>query len=291
MSAVIIGASGQDGYYLSTYLTQLGINVVQVSLHGNHVRLNLSSFEEVKAFIKKHQPHYLFHLAAKSTTRHEVWQHNHEAISTGTLNILESVNHFSPQCKVFLAGSGLQFINKGVPIRESDPFHASSQYAISRIQSAYAARYYRSLGVQAYFGYLFNHDSPLRSEAHVSRKVVETAKKIMQGSSIKLQIGDMSVMKEWGFAGDIVKGMWTLVNQNKIFEANIGTGIAFSIKDWIETCFRLIGKNWEDYVESNPEFVAEYKVLVSDPSLIRSLGWKPEVSFEDLAEMMMEGSP
>ena len=291
MSAVIIGARGQDGYYLTRHLTRLGIQVLPVSRYGDDIRLNLSVFEEVDDFVKKHQPQYIFHLAAKSTTRHEVWQHNHETISTGTLNILESVYKEAPQCKVFLAGSGLQFINKGVPIRESDPFYASSQYAICRIQSAYAARYYRSLGVKAYFGYLFNHDSPLRTEAHVSRKVVETAKRIAHGSKEKLNIGDMSVKKEWGFAGDITKGMWALVNQENIFEANIGTGMAFSIKEWIEICFRIAGKNWEEHVESKTEFVPEYKVLVSDPSLIYSLGWKPEVTFGKLAEMMMVGNP
>jgi len=291
MSAVIFGASGQDGYYLSAYLTRLGIDILPVSMHGDHLRLDLSSFEDVQAFVKKHQPQYIFHLAAKSTTRHEVWQHNHDTISTGSLNILEAVYNHTPQCKVFLAGSGLQFVNKGVPIRETDPFEASSQYSISRIQSAYAARYYRSLGLQVYFGYLFNHDSPLRSEAHISRKVVETVKRIEQGSKEKLRIGDLSVRKEWGFAGDIIRGMWTLVKQNKIFEANIGTGIAFSIQDWINTCFSLIGKNPEDFVESNPEFVPEYKILVSDPSLIHSLGWNPEVSFEKLAERMMKGQP
>ena len=159
-----------------------------------------------------------------------------------------------------------------------------------RIASAYAARYFRTLGLKVYVGYLFNHDSPLRTEKHITKKIAEAAKRIANGSSERLEIGDISVIKEYGFAGDIVKGIWTLVNQDKIFEANISTGKGYSIEKWLDECFSIINMKWEDHVIIKKDFVAEFRQLVSDPSMIFSLGWKPETSFKQLAKMMMSDS-
>jgi GDPmannose 4,6-dehydratase len=213
---------------------------------------------------------------------------NHGTIVTGTTNILEAVKMKSPGTKVFISGSGLQFENNERPIKETDPFEARDAYSLCRIQSVYTARYFRSTGLNVYVGYFFNHDSPLRTERHMTKKIAEAAKRIGKGSKEKIAIGDIEAIKEYSFAGDVVKGIWTLVSQDKIFEANISSGKGYSIKDWLEKCFSMINKNWEDYVTADNEFVPEYKQLVSDPSLIFSLGWKPEMSFEDLAKLMMK---
>src|SRR4029079_12519546 len=114
-------------------------------------------------------------------------------------------------------------------ISETDPFEASSIYAVNRIHTVYAARYYRALGVKAYVGYFFNHDIPLRSERHINKKIIEAAKRIAAGSKEKLEIADVNVKKEFGFAGDIVKGIWSLVDQDTVPEAMIGTGKAYAI--------------------------------------------------------------
>src|SRR5258708_14958887 len=163
MTAIIFGANGQDGYYLSRLLEQMNIQWIGISRSGNFYRINITDYKEVSETVKKYQPEYIFHLAANSTTSHSAWKENHDTISTGSLNILEAVKEFSPSTKIFLAGSGLQFENQNNPINDSDPFAATSVYAVARIHSAYAARYYRSLGVKVYTGYLFNHDSPLRN--------------------------------------------------------------------------------------------------------------------------------
>ena len=287
MNALIFGANGQDGHYLSDLCRSQGITPVGVSRSGDWVRADVSDLDQVRGLIKQYTPAYIFHLAARSTTRHEALFENHETISTGTLNILESVRTLSPQARVFLAGSGLQFKNTGKPVSENDPFEASSAYAVARIQSVYAARYYRSLGVRVYVGYLFHHESPLRGPGHVSKMIALAAQRIAAGSSEPLELGDITVEKEWTFAGDVAQAMLTLVRQDSVFEAAIGSGTTYSIRDWLEQCFGIIGKDWKDHVRLKEGFVAEYPRLVSDPSTIRSLGWSPKVGFAELARMMM----
>ena len=287
MKAIIFGANGQDGQYLTLLLLKEKIQVIRISRSGDFLKTAITSYDEVTALIQKEQPDFIFHLAANSTTKHDALFENHNTIATGTLNILEAVKEFSQHTKVFISGSGLQFLNNGNPIKETDPFAANDAYSISRIQSVYAARYFRSLGIKVYVGYFFNHDSPLRTERHVTKMISETVKRIAAGSNEKLKIGDMSVVKEWSYAGDIVKGIWLLVNQDKIFEANIGSGIGYSIKEWIEVCFKLVSSNMNENVEIRNDFVSSYKKLISDNSVIKSLGYQPEVSFSSLAKMMM----
>lgn len=288
MKAIIFGANGQDGYYLSQLCQDKGINTKCISRSGNFVLGDVSNYTFVEQIIKEYQPNYIFHLAAKSTTRHEALFENHETISTGTLNILEATYRQSIHSKVFIAGSGVQFHNDGNPISENNLFEASSAYAVARIQSVYAARYYRSKGVKAYVGYLFHHESPLRKLDHVSQKVVQAAKRIAQGSHEKLKIGNIWVEKEWTFAGDVVRGIMTLVEQDQVFEATIGSGQAYTIKDWIALCFSMLNLDWVQYVEEQKEFKPEYNRLVSDPSKMHSLGWQSQVTLQELASMMID---
>ncbi len=287
MKAIIFGANGQDGFYLIKLLKALNINTIGVSRSGDFLGTDIGNFKEVSEIINREQPDYIFHLAANSTTRHDAIFENHKTIATGTLNILEAVKEFSLYTKVFISGSGLQFLNNSDPIKETDPFAANDAYSVNRIQSVYAARYFRSLGLKVYVGYFFNHDSPLRTERHVTKMISETVKRIAEGSNEKLEIGDMSVIKEWSYAGDIVKGIWLLVNQEQVFEANISSGEGHSIKEWTEECFKLVGLNLNDQVVEKKDFKSGYKKLISDNSIIKALGYKPEVSFHDLAKMMM----
>jgi GDPmannose 4,6-dehydratase len=289
MKALIFGISGQDGYYLSQLCLENNIEVIGVSRSpGDWIQWTVSDFDLVENLVKIHQPDYIFHLAANSTTQHFALFENHEAISTGTLNILENVRLHSPNSKVFLSGSAMQFENIGLPIDEKTPFEAKSPYAIARIQTVYAARYYRTkFNLSVYVGYFFNHDSPLRSQQHVNQKIVSFVKSLSQNEDAKLEIGDLSVKKEFNFAGDVVEAVWQLVNQNQVFEAIIGSGKAYSIEDWLKICFDSVRKNWQDYVEIINDFQSEYQVLVSNPALIKSIGWQPKTSIEDLAKMML----
>lgn len=288
MSALIFGANGQDGFYLSELLNKQGIKVIGISKNGDFLRVDITSYEQLAALVKQQKPEYIFHFAANSTTRHDALFENHATISTGTLNILEAVKNHSPLTKVFISGSGLQFVNLDKPITESDAFEARDPYSVSRIHSVYAARYYRTLGLQVYVGYFFNHDSPRRTERHMAKKISESARRISAGSEEQLIIGDISVVKEWTFAGDVVRGVLALVQQEDVYEANIGSGLGYSIEDWLDICFKTVQKDWKKHVIVQNDFTPEYKSLVSDSSLLFSLGWKPVVSFSQLAKMMID---
>ncbi len=185
----------------------------------------------------------------------------------------------------------MQFKNEGLPINEQTPFEAGSPYAVSRIQSVYAGRYYRKVaGLKVYTGYFFNHDSPLRSEQHVNQKIIRAVQRISHGSTGKLELGNIHVQKEFNYAGDVVNAIWKLVNQDHVFEAVIGSCKAYSIEQWIDYCFSKIGKNWQDFVVLKADFVPEYQVLVSDSALMMSLGWTPRVNFYELADLMINES-
>jgi len=289
MKTIIFGINGQDGYYLKEICQKKHIEVLGISRSfGEWKNRSVGNFSFVENLIKNEQPEYIFHLAANSTTKHDALFENHETISTGTLNILEAVKRHSPDSRVFITGSGVQFKNEGMPIKETDEFEANSPYSVARIQSVYAARYYRSLGLKVYVGYLFHHESPLRKSTHISKIIIDAVKRIANGSNEKIILGDISVKKEWAFAGDIVEGIVTLVDQDKIFEACIGTGEAYSIQNWLEICFSRIHKDWTEYVTLKESFQPEYKMLVSDPSTINSIGWRPKINFENLCKIMLE---
>jgi GDPmannose 4,6-dehydratase len=290
-SAIIFGASGQDGHYLCRLLRERGIRPIGVARSaGPWTRGDVGDYAFVEKLVCSTMPTHIFHLAANSTTDHAALFEHHETISTGALAVLEAAFRHAPDAKVFIVGSGVQFANVGAPIRETDEFEAGSAYAVARIQSVYAARYYRTLGVKAYVGYLFHHDSPLRERRFVSKQVVEGLKRIRQRETDVLSIGDPTVRREWVFAEDVARGMLTLVEQESTFEATVGSGEARSISEWIRACANELSLDEGEFsVVSEPDFIPPFGVLVSDPSTMRALGWKPRVTFEELAAKMVRG--
>jgi GDPmannose 4,6-dehydratase len=288
MTALIFGINGQDGYYLKLLLQKNGITVIGVSRSpGDWIVGNVSNFNFVAELIRKYKPSYIFHLAANSSTKHDLVFENFETISTGTLNILEAGYRYSPESKIFISGSGLQFINNGLPISETDEFDPNSSYSVVRIQSVFAARYYRSLGLKVYVGYFFNHDSPLRSEKHVNQKIIQALKRIVAGSREKLELFDISIKKEFSFAGDIMEAVLLLVENDLIFEAVIGSGKAYSIEDWLDLSFGVYKIDWRSKIQLSKSAYKEYDILVSDPGTILNLGWRPKHDISDLVNIML----
>lgn len=287
--AIIFGANGQDGYYLSLLLNSKGLYVVKVSRSGGDVIGDVTDYTFVRNLIKNLAPDYIFNLAANSSTKHSVIFENHATISSGTLNILESVKEYSQNSKIFICGSAIQFENMGDAIDEKSPFKAISAYSASRIYSVYLARYYREhFGLQIYIGYLFNHDSPVRKASHFNQKVILGIKEILVGSENKIDLGNLTIRKEFGFAGDFVEAIWLFVNQNNLNEVVIGTGKTYSLKQWVKICFEIVGLDWEKYVKHNENQKIEYNILWSNPKLIQSIGWIPKVEIENLAKMMIK---
>ena len=289
--AIIFGIHGQDGFYLSQLLKQNQIEVIGVSRSaGEWIQGDVGDRSFVESLIRSKQPDYFFHLAANSKVDHELLFEHQSTIVNGTLNILESVFQHSPLSRVFITGSGLQFANDGNPVNEKNEFMARDAYSLARIQAVYAARHYRNKGVKTYVGYLFHHDSPLRTAQHLNRKIADAAKAVAAGKEYSLTIGDVTVEKEFGFAGDIVKGIFHLLQQDSLQEACIGTGKAYSIEKWLELCFSSTGKNWKDHVKLENDYIPDFKRLVSDPSALNATGWKAETGIEELASLMLTSS-
>ena len=287
MRAIIFGANGQDGRYLRDLLINYNVEVTCISRNGPFVNGDIASFEFVKKIISNVIPDYIFHLAAKSSTDHKFIFENYRTICDGTNNILECAKDICPRVRIFIAGSALQFENNGAPINEASAFMPSSVYAAARISSVMMSRYFREkFNLKIYVGYLFNHDSIYRSEDHINQKIVQTVKRIALGSREKLVIGDLTVRKEFNYAGDIVTAIWALVNQDYKYEAVIGSGKAYSIQDWVDICFQIANTDSVEYISSKNGYKSDFQTLVSDPSLILSIGWKPKVNIDQLAEMM-----
>ncbi|WP_413171244.1 GDP-mannose 4,6-dehydratase [Anabaena azotica] len=293
MKAIIFGASGQDGYYLSQLLSRDGIDFISVSrsqgITGNWVKGDVCDSLKTSELIHAYSPNYIFHLAANSSTIHDHLIENYLTISSGSVTILEAAYKLNNNCRVFIAGSGLQFENKNIPISETANFSCNNAYSMARIQSVYAARYFRSIGLKVYVGYLFHHESSLRKPYYVSQKIVQAAKAIGAGEERIIDLGNIDIQKEWLFAQDVTEAILTLVNQDIVYEAVIGSGLSYSIRDWLDLCFRFVGKDWNSYVKFNPNFSSGYSRLVSDPKTIMSLSWLPKISFDMLAEIMMLG--
>lgn len=288
-TALIFGASGQDGGYLTQLLSDAGLSVVATSRRGTPA-CDVGDFAQVEALVRQHQPTHLFHLAANSSTRHDALFENQRSIVDGTVHVLEAVKRHAPRARVFISGSALQFENRGAPVDELTPFAASSAYSAQRIASVYTARYYREQHqLRAYVGYFFHHDSPRRGPHHVAQKVALAARRIRDGGTEKLQMGTLDVWKEWTYAGDAMRAAWQLVSQDQVSEVVIGSGEAHSIREWVQTCFSCLGLDWREHVTETPGFVPEYPRLVSNPARLKSLGWQPSVDFRQLAEMMVRG--
>jgi GDPmannose 4,6-dehydratase len=284
---IIFRANGQDGYYLSEACRKRRLEVIGISRSGPWLRGDVASPEFVENLIRSHQPTMIFHLAAASTTKHHAIYENHATIGTGTINILESVKRWSPSSKVFITGSGLQFLNKGKPISENDLFDHGSAFVAARNYSVYLSRYFRNMGIKTYVGYLFHHESPLRSATHVCQNIAQSVHRIAEGNEEIIELGDISVRKEMTFAGDIAEGIMTLIEQDQVFEATIGSGRAYSIQNWLDECFKLVDKDWKCYVREKKNFKADYPVLISNPATINSLRWYATTKITELAKIMV----
>ena len=288
MKALIFGVTGQDGHYLKLLLQNAGVSVVGVARRGGDVQLDVKNREDVCGIIRATRPDYIFHLAAESSAAHQYLWENHDAIGTGTLSILDAVDKESPDSRVMLVGSGLQFVNDGRPLDEEAALDHSSPYAIARNYSLFAGRYFRQRERRIYFAFLFNHDSPLRTARHLNMNIAMAAVRIARGSSEKLLIGDLTAEKEFNFAGDVVSALWCLVQQDDVFECVVGSGECYPVSTWVELCFRHVGLDWEQHVTFAENYTSPYRRLVSNPNRLKNLGWHPTMDITQLSRIVMD---
>jgi len=287
---VIFGGGGQDGVFLYNLLLSLG-HVVRTFTHsGGEIgpALDVAEFNSVEKIIREYRPDFVFHLAARSSTRHEFILENHRAIVVGALAVLESVDRHIPNSKVFLASSALIFKNKGLPITEDDELIIDTAYALARVEALQIARYYRQRGRKVYVGFLFNHESPLRPSTCVARHIATNVVEIHRGLVNSLTIGNINVIKEWTWAGDIVQAIVCFMNQNEIFEVCIGDGIGKTIKDYALACCDVLDISLSEFLVESLDYKVEYATLVNGSTRMRSLGWAPRVDINNLAMRMIK---
>jgi GDPmannose 4,6-dehydratase len=179
-----------------------------------------------------------------------------------------------------------------VPQKETTPFYPRSPYGVAKVYGHWITVNYReSYNLFAVSGILFNHESPRRGLEFVTRKITDGVARIKLGMAKELRLGNLDARRDWGFAGDYVRAMWMMLQQDEPDDYVIGTGETHSVREFCELAFGAVGLNYEDYVVVDPKFYrpAEVDLLISDPSKAREkLGWQPQVSFRELVEMMVE---
>jgi len=308
--ALITGITGQDGSYLAELLLEQGYEVIGVVRRASapnywridHLlaRLDLRPADlldqlSLIRLIDEVRPHELYNLAAMSFVPAS-WDQpmlTGEFNGQGVTRVLEAVRTVDPAIRVYQASSSEMFGKvREVPQNELTPFHPRSPYGVSKVFGHYITVNYReSYGLFACSGILFNHESPRRGLEFVTRKVTDGVARIKLGLADTLSLGNLDAHRDWGFAGDYVRAMWTMLQQDEPDDFVVATGISHSVRDLVETAFGHVGLDWQRHVTQDPALIrpAEVDHLIGDPSKAREkLGWAPSVDFAGLVRMMVD---
>jgi GDPmannose 4,6-dehydratase len=213
--------------------------------------------------------------------------------SQGVTRVLEAVRQVNPAIRLYQASSSEMYGKvREIPQTELTPFYPRSPYGVSKVFAHYITVNYReSYDLFAVSGILFNHESPRRGLEFVTRKVTDGVARIKLGLADALNLGNLDAKRDWGFAGDYVRAMWLMLQQDRADDYVIATGESHSVRELVEVAFRHVGLDWEKYVRLDPKFLrpAEVDHLIGDASKARSaLGWQPEVDFAGLVKMMVD---
>jgi GDPmannose 4,6-dehydratase len=213
--------------------------------------------------------------------------------SMGVTRLLEAVRQVGKEIRLYQASSSEMYGRvREVPQTELTPFYPRSPYGVSKVFGHYITVNYReSYGMFAVSGILFNHESPRRGHEFVTRKVTDGVARIKLGLAEHLSLGNLDACRDWGFAGDYVRAMWMMLQQDKADDYVVATGVSHSVKNLVETAFGHAGLDWQKYVRTDPALIrpAEVDHLIGDASKARkSLGWKPSIDFEQLVAMMVD---
>jgi GDPmannose 4,6-dehydratase len=241
------------------------------------------------------KPHEIYNLAAMSFVPAS-WDQpllTGDYNSQGVTRLLEAIRHVDTSIKLYQASSSEMYGRvREVPQTELTPFYPRSPYGVSKVFGHYITVNYReSYNMFAVSGILFNHESPRRGLEFVTRKVTEGVARIKLGLSDHLPLGNLDACRDWGFAGDYVRAMWMMLQQDQADDYVIATGVSHSVRQLVETAFGHVGLDWEKYVRIDPAFLrpAEVDHLIGDASKAkRVLGWEPKVSFQGLVAMMVD---
>lgn len=328
-TALVTGITGQDGAYLAQLLLQKGYRVVgglRRSSVGAHPRLHelgiaddvefvdldLIELSNVMRSLERIKPDEIYNLAAQSFVGLSFEQpiYTADTDGLGTMRMLEGVRQCVPTARFYQASTSEMFGKvQAVPQDERTPFHPRSPYGVSKLFAHWATVNYReSYALYAASGVLFNHESPLRGREFVTRKITWSLARIALGQLDVLELGNLDAQRDWGFAGDYVRGMWLMLQQNEADDYVLATGQTRTIRAFVEAAARRLefdiawrGSGIEEtgvdrqsgrtLIRINPNHYrpAEVDLLVGDPSKAKAgLGWQPNVSFDDLVSMMVD---
>ncbi len=308
--ALITGITGQDGSYLAELLLSKGYRVwglIRRSSTPNLQRIEhlLDRIELVSGdmldlgslirVIETTAPDEVYNLAAQSFVQ-DSWQQpifTGECTALGVARILEAIRIVNPKVRFYQASSSEMFGKvQEIPQTEKTPFYPRSPYGVAKLYGHWITVNYReSYGMFACSGILFNHESPRRGLEFVTRKITNGVARIKLGLQDKLSLGNLDAKRDWGFAGDYVRAMWLMLQQNKPGDYVIASGETHSVMEFVKIAFDYVGLNWEKYVVTDPKFFrpAEVDLLLGDSTKARNeLGWQPEITFEELVRMMVD---
>jgi len=308
--ALITGITGQDGSYLAEFLLSEGYEVfglVRRSSTINYERIahiqddihlisgDILDQTSLQKALTIARPEEVYNLAAQSFVQTS-WQQavfTGDVTAIGVTRLLDAIMTVNRDIRFYQASSSEMF-GKVVesPQKETTPFYPRSPYGVAKVYGHWITVNYReSYNLHATSGILFNHESPRRGLEFVTRKVTYHAAKIKLGLANKLPLGNLDAKRDWGFAGDYVRAMWLMLQQDTPDDYVVSTGKTHTVQNLVECAFGCVGLNWQDYVYQDPNFMrpAEVDLLIGDSSKAKDqLGWEPQVQFEQLIEMMVE---
>ena len=308
--ALITGITGQDGSYLAELLLDEGYEVFGMirrlsapntwrieHLLDRVTLLNADLLDQLSLLnvIDQVRPHEMYNLAAMSFVPAS-WDQpmlTGEFNSQGVTRVLDAIRRVDPKIRFYQASSSEMFGKvREVPQTELTPFYPRSPYGVSKVFAHYITVNYReSYDMFAVSGMLFNHESPRRGLEFVTRKVTDGVARIKLGLKDKLSIGNLGAQRDWGFAGDYVRAMWLMLQQDHPDDFVIATGVSHSVQELIEVAFGRVGLDWTKHVYQDPALIrpAEVDHLLGDSTKARErLDWQPKVNFTQLVEMMVD---
>ncbi len=308
--ALITGVTGQDGSYLAELLLEKGYTVFGVvrrlsatnAWRIEHIldRITLVQADLLDQLsligaVEQADPHELYNLAAMSFVPSS-WDQpmlTGEYNAQGVTRVLETIRRVNPKIRFYQASSSEMYGRvREVPQTELTPFYPRSPYGVSKVFGhCITVNYRESYGLFAVSGILFNHESPRRGLEFVTRKVTHSVARIKLGLDETLSLGNLDACRDWGFAGDYVRAMWMMLQQDAADDYVIATGEAHSVKRLVEIAFEHAGLDWEKHVRTDPAFLrpAEVDHLIGNPAKARQmLGWEPSVNFDGLVRMMVD---
>jgi GDPmannose 4,6-dehydratase len=308
--ALITGITGQDGSHLAELLLDKGYRVFGMIRHTStdtmqRIRSFRERIEVVHAdlldqsslirVLEHVRPDEIYNLAGMSFVPVS-WQQpvlTAEFTGVGVVRMLEAIRQVCPQARFYQASSSEMFGKvHETPQRETTPFHPRSPYAVAKVYGHYITMNYReSHNMFACSGILFNHEGPRRGFEFVTRKITHTAAQIKLGLAHELRLGNLQSKRDWGYAGDFVRAMWLILQQDQPDDYVIGTGETHTVQEFVEAAFDRLDLDWKKYVVVDPKLYrpAEVDLLLGDPSKARAkLGWEPQVTFQELVHMMVD---